>query len=180
MRGRIKQLEEEAETAKATISTLRKELDHLTLSHSQILVENTKLTNDKLRLEQDIRKMENRYDVTVRSLHDKFSKEVSEIGLVHESVPRCVSLLIRDVTSPYRYAISIRSTIRIEQECKNSKRQIKSSGDTWRYARLAIRRRARVAFRRYLRTPRSSKLAIFCRNINLITLVVSRFLDVIV
>lgn len=123
LRARIKQLEDETETAKATISTLRKELDHLTLSHSQILVENTKLTNDKLRLEQDIRKLENRYDVAVRSLHDKFSKEVSGAGLVHdESVPRCVSLLIRNVTSPYRYAISIRSTIRIEQECKNSKR----------------------------------------------------------
>ncbi|XP_077255106.1 phosphodiesterase 4D interacting protein centrosomin isoform X4 [Temnothorax americanus] len=78
LRARIKQLEDETETAKATISTLRKELDHLTLSHSQILVENTKLTNDKLRLEQDIRKMENRYDVTVRSLHDKFSKEGSQ------------------------------------------------------------------------------------------------------
>ncbi|XP_018044859.1 PREDICTED: centrosomin isoform X5 [Atta colombica] len=78
LRARIKQLEEETETAKATISTLRQELDHLTLSHSQILVENTKLTNDKLKLEQDIRKMENRYDVAVRSLHDKFSKENSQ------------------------------------------------------------------------------------------------------
>lgn len=94
LRARIKQLEEETETAKATISTLRKELDHLTLSHSQILVENTKLTNDKLRLEQDIRKMENRYDVAVRSLHDKFSKEVSGAGSIHESIPRCVPLLI--------------------------------------------------------------------------------------
>ncbi|XP_050453761.1 CDK5 regulatory subunit-associated protein 2 isoform X4 [Cataglyphis hispanica] len=75
MRVGIKRLEEENETAKTTISTLRKDLDHLTLSHSQILVENTKLTNDKLRLEQEIRKMENRYDVNVRSLHDKFSKE---------------------------------------------------------------------------------------------------------
>ncbi|XP_070158297.1 centrosomin isoform X4 [Polyergus mexicanus] len=75
MRVGIKRLEEENETAKRTISTLRKDLDHLTLSHSQILVENTKLTNDKLRLEQEIRKMENRYDVAVRSLHDKFSKE---------------------------------------------------------------------------------------------------------
>jgi len=84
LRARIKQLEEETETAEATISTLRQELDHLTLSHSQILVENTKLTNDKLKLEQDIRKMENRYDVAVRSLHDKFSKEVSEVKLVYE------------------------------------------------------------------------------------------------
>lgn len=82
MRVGIKRLEEENETAKTTISTLRKDLDHLTLSHSQILVENTKLTNDKLRLEQEIRKMENRYDVTVRSLHDKFSKEVNEAGVI--------------------------------------------------------------------------------------------------
>lgn len=78
LRARIKQLEEETETAKATISTLRKELEHLTLSHSEIFVENSKLTNDKLRLEQEIRKMESRYDVTVHSLHDKFSKEVSK------------------------------------------------------------------------------------------------------
>jgi len=78
LQEKIKQLEEENETAKATISTLRKELDHLTLSHSQILVENTKLMNDKLKLEQEMRKMENRYDMAVRSLHDKFSKEVSE------------------------------------------------------------------------------------------------------
>ena len=89
MREKIKQLEEENETAKATISTLRKELDHLTLSHSQILVENTKLMNDKLKLEQEIRKMENRYDMAVRSLHDKFSKEVSQgLALAYESVFR--------------------------------------------------------------------------------------------
>lgn len=70
-------MEDENESAKANISTLTKELDHLTLSHSQILVENTKLTNDKLRLEQEIRKTENRCDMTVRSMHDKFNKEVS-------------------------------------------------------------------------------------------------------
>lgn len=86
MRAGIKRLEEENETAKTTISSLRKEMDHLTLSHSQILVENTKLTNDKLRLEQEIRKMENRYDVAVRSLHDKFSKEVNEVELIRENI----------------------------------------------------------------------------------------------
>ncbi|KAL0115738.1 hypothetical protein PUN28_010934 [Cardiocondyla obscurior] len=85
LRARIKQLEEETETAKTTISTLRKELDHLTLSHSQILVENTKLTNDKLRLEQDIRKMENRYDVSIRSLHKKFSKEICDLNQINDS-----------------------------------------------------------------------------------------------
>ncbi|XP_018351715.1 PREDICTED: centrosomin isoform X2 [Trachymyrmex septentrionalis] len=84
LRARIKQLEEETETAKATISTLRQELDHLTLSHSQIFVENTKLTNDKLKLEQDIRKMENRYDVAVRSLHDKFSKEICDLNQIND------------------------------------------------------------------------------------------------
>jgi len=82
LRARIQQLEEENEAAKATISTLRKELDHLTLSHSQILVENTKLTNDKLKLEQEIRKAQNRYDMTARSLHDKFSKEVKSRLLI--------------------------------------------------------------------------------------------------
>ncbi|XP_050453759.1 centrosomin isoform X2 [Cataglyphis hispanica] len=85
MRVGIKRLEEENETAKTTISTLRKDLDHLTLSHSQILVENTKLTNDKLRLEQEIRKMENRYDVNVRSLHDKFSKEIFDLNQINDS-----------------------------------------------------------------------------------------------
>ncbi|XP_014477215.1 PREDICTED: centrosomin isoform X2 [Dinoponera quadriceps] len=85
LRARIKQLEDETETAKATISTLRKELEHLTLSHSEIFVENSKLTNDKLRLEQEIRKMEGRYDGTVRSLHDKFSKEISDLNQINDS-----------------------------------------------------------------------------------------------
>nr|XP_012226456.1 PREDICTED: centrosomin isoform X2 [Linepithema humile] len=85
LREKIKQLEEENETAKATISTLRKELDHLTLSHSQILVENTKLMNDKLKLEQEIRKMENRYDTAVHSLHDKFSKEIFDLNQINDS-----------------------------------------------------------------------------------------------
>ncbi|XP_011347719.1 centrosomin isoform X2 [Ooceraea biroi] len=85
LRARIQQLEEESKTAKATISTLRKELDHLTLSHSQILVENTKLMNDKLRLEQETRKAEGRYDATVRSLHDKFSKEISDLNQINDS-----------------------------------------------------------------------------------------------
>nr|XP_034190787.1 centrosomin isoform X2 [Osmia lignaria] len=85
LRTRIKKLEEENETAKASISALTKELDHLTLSHSQILVENTKLTNDKLRLEQEMRKTESRCDMTVRSIHDKFNKEISDLNQVNES-----------------------------------------------------------------------------------------------
>ncbi|CAD1478022.1 unnamed protein product, partial [Heterotrigona itama] len=85
LRTRVKKLEDENESAKASISALTKELDHLTLSHSQILVENTKLTNDKLRLEQEIRKMENRCDMTVRSMHDKFTKEISDLNQVNES-----------------------------------------------------------------------------------------------
>lgn len=92
LRERIKQLEAEVETAKTTISTVRKELDYLTLSHSQILVENTKLTNEKLRLEQETRKLENRYEMTVRSLHDKFSKEVSGSMLIHG---KCFVFLMR-------------------------------------------------------------------------------------
>ncbi|XP_017882781.1 centrosomin isoform X2 [Ceratina calcarata] len=85
LRTRIKKLEDENEAAKANISTLTKELDHLTLSHSQILVENTKLTNDKLRLEQEIRKTESRCDITVRSMHDKFNKEISDLNQINES-----------------------------------------------------------------------------------------------
>lgn len=91
----------------------------------------------------------------------------------------CVSTNMWCNIAVHRYAISIRSTIRIEQEYKNSKRQIKNSEDTWRYARLAIRRRVRAAYRRYLRTLRSNKLAMFYRNINLIMLVVRRFLLVL-
>ncbi|CAK9833756.1 CDK5 regulatory subunit-associated protein 2 [Anthophora retusa] len=85
LRTRIKKLEDENETAKASISALTKELDHLTLSHSQILVENTKLTNDKLRLEQEIRKTESRCDMTVHSIHDKFNKEISDLNQINES-----------------------------------------------------------------------------------------------
>lgn len=87
LRTRIKKLEDENEAAKVNISALTKDLDHLTLSHSQILVENTKLTNDKLRLEQEGRKTESRCDMTVRSMHDKFNKEVrfsvTRIRLTH-------------------------------------------------------------------------------------------------
>ncbi|XP_015438709.1 PREDICTED: centrosomin isoform X2 [Dufourea novaeangliae] len=85
LRTRIKKLEDENETAKTNITGLTKELDHLTLSHSEILVENTKLTNDKLRLEQEIRKMESRCDVTVRSMHDKFNKEILDLNQINES-----------------------------------------------------------------------------------------------
>ncbi|XP_071875855.1 phosphodiesterase 4D interacting protein centrosomin isoform X2 [Bombus fervidus] len=85
LRTRMKKLEDEHESAKTNISTLTKELDHLTLSHSQILVENTKLTNDKLRLEQEVRKTENRCDMTVRTMHDKFNKEISDLNQINES-----------------------------------------------------------------------------------------------
>lgn len=64
------------EAAKKELAKITKEMDQITLSHSQVLVENTKLTNEKLRLEQDGRKNEARYDVALRSLHEKFTKEV--------------------------------------------------------------------------------------------------------
>lgn len=85
LRTRIKKLEDENEAAKANMTTLTKELDHLTLSHSQILVENTKLTNDKIRLEQEVRKTESRCDLTVRNIHDKFNKEISDLNQINES-----------------------------------------------------------------------------------------------
>ncbi|XP_076687404.1 phosphodiesterase 4D interacting protein centrosomin isoform X6 [Andrena cerasifolii] len=85
LRTRIKKLEDENEAAKVNISALTKDLDHLTLSHSQILVENTKLTNDKLRLEQEGRKTESRCDMTIRSMHDKFNKEISDLNQINES-----------------------------------------------------------------------------------------------
>lgn len=85
LRTRIKKLEDENESAKTNVATLTKELDHLTLSHSQILVENTKLTNDKIWLEQEVRKTESRCDMTVRNMHDKFNKEISDLNQINES-----------------------------------------------------------------------------------------------
>ncbi|XP_043499142.1 centrosomin isoform X2 [Polistes fuscatus] len=85
LRSKIRTMEEDSETAKAKISTLTKELDHLTLLHSQILVENTKLTNEKLRLEQEVRKTDNRYDMSVRLLQDKFNKEISDLNQINDS-----------------------------------------------------------------------------------------------
>ncbi|XP_043476790.1 centrosomin isoform X3 [Leptopilina heterotoma] len=85
LRMKIKRLEEENEGAKVTISNLTKELDHLTLLHSQILVENTKLSNEKLRLEQEVRKSECRYETTVRNLQDKFNKEAIDLNQINES-----------------------------------------------------------------------------------------------
>ena len=84
MRLKIKKLEEENETAKATISNMTKELDHLTLLHSQILVENTRLTNEKLRLEQEVRKSASRYDIAIRTLQEKFHKEVAELNQIND------------------------------------------------------------------------------------------------
>ncbi|XP_014605591.1 PREDICTED: centrosomin isoform X2 [Polistes canadensis] len=85
LRSKIRTMEEDNETAKVKISALTKELDHLTLLHSQILVENTKLTNEKLRLEQEVRKTDNRYDMSVRLLQDKFSKEISDLNQINDS-----------------------------------------------------------------------------------------------
>ncbi|KAL2717406.1 interaptin isoform X6 [Vespula squamosa] len=85
LRSKIKMMEEDNETAKAKISALTKELDHLTLLHSQILVENTKLTNEKLRLEQEVRKTDNRYDMAVRLMQDKFNKEISDLNQINDS-----------------------------------------------------------------------------------------------
>ncbi|XP_043275851.1 centrosomin isoform X2 [Venturia canescens] len=85
LRTRIKLLEEENELTRSNVSTLSKDLDQLTLSHSQVLVENTKLTNDKLRLEQELRKSENKYDTTVRCLQDKFNKEVTDLNQMNDS-----------------------------------------------------------------------------------------------
>lgn len=69
-------MEEEIDTAKKSLALITKEMDQLTLAHSQILVENTKLTNEKLRLEQEARKNDSRYDVSLRSMQEKFTKEV--------------------------------------------------------------------------------------------------------
>lgn len=79
MKDKMKRMEDEHEVAKGMVMKLTKELDHLTLMHSQILVENTKLINDKLRLEQELRKSESRYDLSVRTLQDKLNKEVSKL-----------------------------------------------------------------------------------------------------
>ena len=85
MRTKITKLEEDNEAAKLTISNLTKELDHLTLLHSQILVENTKLTNEKLKLEQEVRKSESRYDMAIKTLQDKFNKEVNDLNQINDS-----------------------------------------------------------------------------------------------
>ncbi|XP_011495144.1 PREDICTED: centrosomin [Ceratosolen solmsi marchali] len=84
LRAKIMKLDEENKETKTIILRLTKELDHLTLNHSQILVENTKLTNEKLRLEQDIRKSENGYDIRIQTLRNKFYKEVSDLNQINE------------------------------------------------------------------------------------------------
>ncbi|KAK2581531.1 hypothetical protein KPH14_005187 [Odynerus spinipes] len=85
MRSKIKTMEEDNEAAKVRISALTKELDHLTLLHSQILVENTKLTNEKLRLEQEVRKTDSRYEMAVRLMQDKFNKEILDLNQINDS-----------------------------------------------------------------------------------------------
>ncbi|XP_063983837.1 centrosomin-like isoform X3 [Diachasmimorpha longicaudata] len=85
LRLRVQKLEEENEGARGNVSMLTKELDRLTLSQSQVLVENTKLTNDKLRLEQDVRKVEARFEATLKSLKEKFEKEVADLNMINDS-----------------------------------------------------------------------------------------------
>ncbi|KAK0094120.1 hypothetical protein PV326_011778 [Microctonus aethiopoides] len=85
LRSRIIKLEEENNSARNNISISSKDLDRLTLAHSQVLVENTKLTNDKLRLEQEIRKAENRYELTVHSLQEKFNKQLMDLNRLIET-----------------------------------------------------------------------------------------------
>ncbi|KAF7997965.1 hypothetical protein HCN44_009363 [Aphidius gifuensis] len=82
---RITKIDNEYKLSKDTITTLTKELDRLTLSHSQVLVENTKLTNDKLRLDQQIRKSENKYDLIINKMQEKFDKELSDLNQIIDS-----------------------------------------------------------------------------------------------
>lgn len=84
LRTRVKKLEEENDLMRSNISTVTKDLDRLTLAHSQILVENTKLTNEKLRLEQELRKSDTKYELTIRSLQEKFNKDVSDLNQMND------------------------------------------------------------------------------------------------
>ncbi|XP_015517212.2 centrosomin isoform X2 [Neodiprion lecontei] len=85
LRTKIKKMEDEMEVTKTNLATITKEIDQLTLSHSQVLVENTKLINEKLRLEQDARKNDSRYDIALRSLHEKYTKEIADLNQVNDS-----------------------------------------------------------------------------------------------
>ncbi|XP_074107915.1 phosphodiesterase 4D interacting protein centrosomin isoform X3 [Cotesia typhae] len=85
LRVKLKKLEEDNEVARNNVGVLTQDLDRLTLAHSQVLVENTKLTNDKLRLEQEMRKMEARYDSNVRNLQEKFEKEIAELSCMNDN-----------------------------------------------------------------------------------------------
>ncbi|XP_012262634.2 CDK5 regulatory subunit-associated protein 2 isoform X2 [Athalia rosae] len=85
LRSKIKKMEEEMDAARKNLAVITKEMDQLTLSHSQVLVENTKLTNEKLKLEQDVRKIDSRYDIELRSLNDKFTKEIRDLNQMNDS-----------------------------------------------------------------------------------------------
>lgn len=76
LKAKVKKLEDDIIAYKSNLSSLTKDLDKLTISHSHTLVENSKLTNEKLKLEHELRKSENLYDTTVRSLQQKCNKEV--------------------------------------------------------------------------------------------------------
>lgn len=85
LKKRINKIEDDKLIEKETISTLTRELERLTLSHSQVLVENTKLTSDKSRLEQQIRKFESKYDSTIREIREKFNKEITDLNQIIDS-----------------------------------------------------------------------------------------------
>ncbi|XP_034934404.1 centrosomin isoform X2 [Chelonus insularis] len=85
LKTQIQKLKQQNDEASESIAKLTKDLDRLTLAHSQVLVDNTKLTNEKLKLEQELRKSVNRYESTVRSIREKFNKEVAELNQMNGS-----------------------------------------------------------------------------------------------
>ena len=70
-------LEDENKNLLAEVTHLNIANDHLRLKHSHTVVENSQLTNEKVRLEYELRKSENKCEIALRIYQDNFQKEVS-------------------------------------------------------------------------------------------------------
>ncbi|XP_066596045.1 centrosomin-like isoform X3 [Prorops nasuta] len=130
LRLRILKLEEETKVFNARVTTLRAELDHLTLSHSQILVENTKLTNEKLRLEKELRNTEARYDATLKS-HELHRARMLELETANKELTRQVTICEASDSAPSSSGVSsIPTESNTHKQCDDGY-QIYSTSQYW-------------------------------------------------
>ncbi|KAL7286531.1 hypothetical protein TKK_0019267 [Trichogramma kaykai] len=85
LKSKFENLEEEIDEARAIVVKLTTEFDRLNLSYSQVLVESTKLANDKIKLEQGMTISDGSYDTMIKKLHQNFYEEITYLKQIIQS-----------------------------------------------------------------------------------------------